>query len=314
MPDETRSPVKKSPLRRAAGIARICFTPVAVGFIAWAGWINRESLALTLQTALWGRLALSALLWAAVHFAAPVMPCLVLSTDSFRLGYLSAYDIHSRNIPARYIPGGIWHSVGRVAAFHSMGAPARRLALFVFLENTMAPATGFLFGGLVLAVTLGASGLGGIALAGTAAGAGVLLVLPVIGGRLFLGGEKIPAPVFLKACGAMLLLWPGIALSFTVFVSAFPDVFSRLSPLSVAGTYMFSWAAGNVAVFAPQGIGVFETVAAGILRGSISVGAAAALLAAFRGVVLVSDAGSFLLAKLIVAFFRPKRPGAVSGE
>ncbi|MBI5845660.1 MAG: hypothetical protein HZB23_13445 [Deltaproteobacteria bacterium] len=317
MPDEPSSPLKKSPLRRAAGVAKLLFTPVAVAFILWAGWMNRQSLASTLQTALWGRLALSALLWAAAHFAAPIMACLVLSGGSFKLDYLSAYDIHAKNLPARYIPGGVWHSVGRVAAFHALGAPARRLILFVFLENSLAPATGFLFGGLIVTGLRGLAGWGGVGAAGAAVGAAALLALPAIGRRFVLGGEPFPTAVFIKACGAMILFWAGIASSFTVFVSAFPDAFSRLAPISVAGTYMFSWAAGNLAIFAPQGIGVFETVAAGILNGSLSVGAAAALLVAFRGVALVSDAGSFLLARLVVMILRnrekneggrPKRP------
>ena len=57
----------------------------------------------------------------------------------------------------------------------------------------------------------------------------------------------------------------------------------------IAGTYLFSWGVGSLTVFAPQGIGVFETLAAGLLEATSGLGGGAALVAGFRLVVLLAD-------------------------
>jgi hypothetical protein len=88
--------------------------------------------------------------------------------------------------------------------------------------------------------------------------------------------------------------WAGAASLFVLYWSAFPALPITVDALTLYGTYLVSWAAGFVSVFAPQGIGVFEAVAALLLRGAMPFAALAVLAAGFRAVALAGDGLAFL--------------------
>ncbi len=60
-----------------------------------------------------------------------------------------------------------------------------------------------------------------------------------------------------------------------------------VSPLVVPGAYMVAWGVGWLAVFAPQGVGVFEVTLASTL-GAASAGVAL-VLGGYRVIVLARD-------------------------
>jgi hypothetical protein len=63
----------------------------------------------------------------------------------------------------------------------------------------------------------------------------------------------------------------------------------------MAGIYLFSWGVGFLAIFAPQGIGVFEFVASELMASPVGFMGLAALIAGFRIVVLVADIAVWLV-------------------
>ncbi len=75
-----------------------------------------------------------------------------------------------------------------------------------------------------------------------------------------------------------------------IYLSAFPRLALQAVPLETAGAYLFSWGVGFIAIFAPQGIGVFEVVAADLMRSDSTFMSVAALLAGFRLIILAADA------------------------
>ncbi len=75
-----------------------------------------------------------------------------------------------------------------------------------------------------------------------------------------------------------------------IYLSAFPGLALQAAPLETAGAYLFSWGVGFISIFAPQGIGVFEVVAAELMRGDSAFMSVAALLAGFRLIILAADA------------------------
>ncbi len=295
------------PLKRIAAVARLLFTPLALGFIVWAGVKNRDVLAGALNSARWDLLTAAALIWTANQVFAPFFARLILNGGNFRVSIYRAYRIHADNLPARYIPGGVWHSVGRAAAYHDLSAPARRIILFLYLENTLAPATALILGGAATALFRGLHGWGAAAAAGFGVGVLSIAAIPILGKRLILAGEAFPPKIYAASAALFFLYWAGAAAAFVTFVSAFPGAFALKAPMETAGAYLFAWAAGNVVIVAPQGLGVFETVATGLLSGAVPAGGAVALLATFRAVVLCSDLLSFFLARLI-GMVRRKRP------
>jgi hypothetical protein len=62
---------------------------------------------------------------------------------------------------------------------------------------------------------------------------------------------------------------------------------------------LFSWGIGFISIFAPQGIGVFEVVAADLLRGVEPLMGIAAVIAGFRLIILTADAVAWLTLQLL---------------
>ena len=290
--------------------AKRIFTPVALGFIVFMAWKNRSVLAGLAAEASLGMLALSLILWACTHLVAPFFSRAVLGACGSEIGYGAALQIHANRLPARYIPGGIWHTVGRVADFHARGALPRHLALFVFLENSLAAGTTFLMGGGLLFYYRHWQRWGVAGALGALAGALALLVIPAFSRRFILKEKNALHPAaYAKALGVAAGFWILASASFCVYFSAFPGARAATPVLETAGAYMFGWAVGNVTVFAPQGIGVFEAMAAGLLKGSMPLGGMAALLAGFRAVALLADFLTWAAARVIAALVtrRPDR-------
>ncbi len=72
----------------------------------------------------------------------------------------------------------------------------------------------------------------------------------------------------LELCAHLVVFWATSAAAFVLYLSAFPARRRpRRDPRPLAGSCS-GWAAGFVAVFAPQGAGVFETAVAGTLDGA----------------------------------------------
>ena len=99
------------------------------------------------------------------------------------------------------------------------------------------------------------------------------------------------------------------AASFTLFLSAFPNAELTGRMGAVLAAYWLSWAAGFLAVFAPQGLGVFEFVAGLLLQSTMPFASIAVLVAGFRVCMLSGDAVAFGVGWLV----RVARPRAASG-
>jgi uncharacterized membrane protein YbhN (UPF0104 family) len=119
-----------------------------------------------------------------------------------------------------------------------------------------------------------------------------------------------PAQGRLVAWITVFWLWSGSV--FALYVSAFPAA-TDSGPVTAVGAYMVAWGVGWLALFAPQGIGVFEVVLAGLLAGG---GAGLALvLAGYRALIVVRDLSA---AAVALALRRRARaagsPGAETAE
>ena len=277
------------------------FSLLAIGFLAYFGWQSRELLAEIIAGASILHLLAATGAWAVMHLLSPLFTVSVFRGSGFDLGFNTAARIHLSNLPARYIPGGIWHTVGRIVALRQLGIDARRISLFVLLENSLAVAVAFLLGGGVLYLYRGLEGWGGLAAAGAAGGAAMLFVMPlVIRHRVFGDMESVTKGHYFVYVCVVALSWCVGSFSFVLFVSAFPAFMPGTALLETAAAYLFSWGVGFLAVFAPQGIGVFEVMAGELLRGSIALGGVAALLAGFRVVIFTADLFAWMLGRLLV--------------
>jgi hypothetical protein len=283
-------------LRRLLAWLRLGFTPLALVFLMIAGWQSHAALVTVMKNASLLHLLGAACIWLLLHTISPLFTVLALRTCGSSIGYPLALKVHVGRLPARYIPGGVWHTVARLVDFHDFGVKPAQLAAFVFLEHALAVSVTFLIGGICLLLTREVGIWKSLAAVAAVAGLCALLVAPVIVNRLILKRTgRLNVPGYLSAAAITLLFWLMAASAFSVYVAAFPAAFSGHSVLEIAGTYLFSWGIGFVAIFAPQGIGVFEAVAGDMLAAPSSFVNAAVLIAGFRAVVLAGDTCAFLL-------------------
>ena len=216
------------------------------------------------------------------------------------------------SIPARYVPGSIWFAAGRVAHLRSSGSPAAALGVVAVLETLLSFLIAVALGlGLVAAAGAGDQGLGVVALVLTAGGVGLAaspwVLNPLVRWAARRRGiDRVPDlrwSLELELCAHLVAFWAASAAAFVLYISAFPAVDTH-GVIETAGTFLLAWAAGFVAVFAPQGAGVFETAVAGTLDGA-PVASLAVVVAGYRALIAVRDA----IAVGGLALYRSLSPG-----
>jgi hypothetical protein len=284
--------------RLALNMIRAAMLPLALGVLVYLGWGARDLLRQLLATANVFYLALSLSFWVGAHFASPLFAAVVFSRKHRPLDYAAAFIIHARNLPARYLPGGVWHTVGRVVDFRGRGLTARQLSAFVLMENGLAAAFTLGVGGASVWVVQGFTGWGRIgafcALAGLA---GLILCWVVLHRWILKGDEKMLLARYAGCTAVTALFWTIAATAFVCYLRAFPEWEHATDWAQIGGIYLLAWGLGFIAVFAPQGVGVFEVVLASLLSGTLPLGAATVFIAGFRLVVLCADAVVYLLVR-----------------
>lgn len=202
-----------------------------------------------------------------------------------------------RSLPARYLPGSIWYPLGRAALLATEGVRKSALATVAVLEMAISVVVAFAIGGLLLAVAgLSPAGSAVVALAcaGLLVAASPPVLNPVLGwvaARRRIVPPRLDWAAYARLLAWMAAFWALSALAFTIYLHAFPDVAVR-EPLPIAGAFLVAWGVGTLAVFAPQGLGVFEVTLAALLVGRPAVGTAV-VIAGFRALVAVRDVLAF---------------------
>lgn len=166
-----------------------------------------------------------------------------------RIELETSLGVYMRRIPARYLPGGIWHSVARYADMKfDAGIDGRILRRLFMMEMALVAVSGLLACGLGLAVFSPrhpvfafAALQSGIGLAA----ASIAVVLAWRGGWKRLG----------LASALFLLIWPATAGAFALIAQ--PMLGACAAP-TVMATYLVAAVQGYLAIFAPQGWGVAE--------------------------------------------------------
>ncbi len=273
--------------KRAMALLRWLFTPAALLFLVVAGWRARAVFATVLGQADTTLLVVTITLWASMHLLSPVFSWVVLREIGAGVGYRTLLAIHVGRLPARYLPGGVWHTVSRVMDLHRLGVTRSQLSVMLLLENMVPVSVASVLGGLCLCIAGKTSWL---ALAALCAGPLLFACIPlVMRHRALLAPRKLAAGGYLKLAAVTAVFWIAAATAFFTYWSAFPYARMSVPALQIYGVYLIAWVAGFVSVFAPQGIGVFESVAGVFLQGALTFAGAAVLAAGFRVAILAAD-------------------------
>ncbi|KRG54786.1 hypothetical protein ABB22_15625 [Stenotrophomonas nitritireducens] len=227
------------------------------------------------------------LLYSAMHFFAVLATASLLRSLGCPRPYGMLFVIHIRRLPAKYLPGGIWHAVGRGADLVKDGIPIRRIGQLVGIEQLLAiwwsGFLGFVFAGLAFNGRIGRVA-SMIAMCWLIISLLALVWVRVRPGWRYLV-EAVSAPEIVLAYVAG---WICLAAGFTLYIWHGVDMLS--SPLQVAASYLVSWMIGAIAFFAPQGIGVFEISMARALGQSGSLQADIIwFIGSYRLLVLTAD-------------------------
>jgi uncharacterized membrane protein YbhN (UPF0104 family) len=291
------------PLARLAGAALVL---AALAYLGREAFLYREGLSPRDLPA--GTLPLVAAL-GAVYGAA----LLLLAEQWHRIVAIFGTEPRGRTYPsytmtlvARYLPGNVFHIVGRAAWLHDGPLGGGALARASFLELVLTP-----LGALILLFTLlPVLPLGEVTLAGfpapLAAAAGLAAAtgaaLQVLNRR---GALRAALGPLLLSAGFMAILGASFA-ALAAFVAGIP------APLAAAAA-LAAWLVGYATPGAPGGIGVREAVLVALLAGTAAPEQALLLALLFRGVTIVGDGVCFLLGLALAAHWR-RQPPAIATQ
>ena len=201
-----------------------------------------------------------------------------------------AVGVYGITVPAKYIPGNIFHLAGRQATGMARGIDGWSLARASFYELLLICLTGFFCSALMLTRFFpGASLMTATAFFVSSAGC-----LSVAIGK-FLGQRVLYA--FLEQL-AFLVCSAAIFVALIVFVSGN----SSLDPTQaseIGGAFILAWTIGLLTPGAPAGAGVREVVLLASLGGIVGDGDLLLAVVLSRFVTVAGDIVFFLLAALL---------------
>jgi hypothetical protein len=226
-----------------------------------------------------------------MHFLSPLVTTIAFRATDNNINYSQAFYIYARRLPAKYLPGGIWHTASRASDYHKIGIPVRSITIYILFEIFMVASITLLLGGLVVSqLSYLQSGWANIAILAVLFSIIVIVIFPVITKRLFFKYSLVYRSYdhFFSAV-IIALQWFFVGLSFAAFLNALSSIEFFNSTLEMAGIYIFSWGVGFIAIFAPQGLGVSEYVGTELFLSDLRVENMIAILASYRLIVLVAD-------------------------
>jgi len=234
---------------------------------------------------------------------------LALRSLGERPRYGTVLHASARALLTRYVPGGIWYAAGRGTLLKRHGVSVAASATVGSLELALSAPVAIVVGAVLLAASGAVDpwvGVGAVVVLLAVLGLGGSLV-----GRLVAwwarrrGGEPtaIPPTTTLFQLAAVLVgYWLAIGTLFWAYLEVVGSTATGWS--RTVGAFGVSWGLGFFALFAPQGLGVFEGAVVSVLDWGTD---AVLLVAGFRAVLLARD---LLLTAVAEVVARRGRDGA----
>ena len=300
---EAKTVLSEKPMARLCSqillMSKRIFAPLALFFIGYIVWVSRFEITHLWATSNVSLLSLACLFLCFAHLFSPLASRQILQTLGVKVEYRMLLRTHMCRLPARYLPGGVWHTVGRAADLHEHGVLGATIAWLVALENMLAISIALLLGVIFLFVSNTQVAYSGWLFPVAATSSFVVLsALPILIGRF----RRDEAPdmnfgAWIACCTWFVIIWAFHAAAFVTYSIALVGGSGESQSLHTAGVYLFSWAIGLLTFFAPQGVGIFEVTTVA-LSGQPMLAANIAMVAGFRLCMLVVDLFLGLTARL----------------
>lgn len=192
------------------------------------------------------------LLIAAGRICIIIMTREVLLSAGYPLSIGTIFYVVSTSDLAKYLPGGIWHFVGRAGYYKTLKLSVLEISQAILKEN------------LWLIVSAGFSG--SLLLIAGYRPQHLLWFAPVIAliwlAVIYLWGRHVSFPRIIGIIALQLFIWLFVGLSFSIIL---PLEATYSNVLIVSGAFTISWLIGFISLFAPGGIGVREIILVTIL-------------------------------------------------
>jgi hypothetical protein len=248
-----------------------------------------------------------------------VLSLVFLVAGKYLLTYLSLWSIEGQDWQptftqmfyinavtqlAKYLPGGIWHFVGRFGLYRTKGMTTTQSGRTMLVENLWLVLSAFCFGGLVSFLGQSSAILKWLHLSSTPVIRGGLFLLLIL--IWFLGLFLIEHFVKLKRQAdvgnlvrSVLLQaasWLFMGLGFWVIL---PNRWNwELIGTSVGG-FALSWVVGYLTIFAPSGLGVREVVLTALLAAYITPEGAVVYATVARLIWIITEIGLGVFSELV---------------
>lgn len=285
---------------RWLSLVRQLFIPIALGFLTYSAYRASDRLVPLLAALSVWYLLLAWLCWGLAQWIGPLTTVAFAHILDLRLGYRELSLISILRLPAKYLPGGIWQSVSRFTAYRRLHVSKADSFSILIVEHLQALGVSAALGASLLLHLEGFEFLHGIAV-WVLICALTLLVITALGILKVIGGGTKTLVRILMSIFATALFWGAAAASFCAYwAAAFGPQNSEI--LRVAASYLLAWAAGFIALFAPQGLGVFEWVASHLLTTAWPISVSVTAIAGFRVVTIAADLSAWVVGLAISRF------------
>lgn len=274
-------------LRVAFRYFRLSFELLVVTFFIGYGFYHRNDISISIQRIPLPMIGLSILLYIPSQFFAALAAKQLFASARTPLKYTEFLKIQLRNLPAKYLPGGVWHTVGRGADLTQSGIRKHVVLQVLLLEQFLAIWWAGVLG-LLLFCLLSMDGMRWLVI--------VTLVLLLLSTGIVVSLlSRLHAswvPLIRSACSPLTVAayvagWCCLGGAFSSYM--WFSGLIQLAPPKIAAAYLLSWATGALAFFAPQGLGVFEFTMERIAFQANDRAQVLWMIGSYRVIVLLAD-------------------------
>lgn len=303
----------RSPWLRAAILAAV------LGSWGWFLWSQFDALR-AYPWQIEARPFAAGLLWGAVYFAGlAVCWTLLLRTmggAARAVGLADGVHIWLSTMLARYIPGNVWHIVGRVALAGRLGVSKSQVAASATVEQLLTLMGALAVFGLGLPFWRGGAGPEAWML--LLIPAGLALLHPRALGALMawaarrLGRPELAWPYTYPAMLGLLGAYTLANLAAGAALYVIVDALAGAEPAQfafLAGATGLAWAAGYLSLLTPSGLGVREAALTALLAAALPLPVAVAASLAHRLALTLGEVIAVVCSFILTRTLRPRRAG-----
>lgn len=277
----------KVTLRKVLPYWKLVLESVLIAIFIGYGIHHKEEVLIIIQSFSPWVLSLCMFFYSLSHLLAAGTAKALFRANGYPLSYRMFLSIHIQRLPAKYVPGGIWQTIGRGSDLVQQKIPMRTVVKILLLEQLL---------------SIWWAGVLGFSLALLTFNSDIRLIIFIILLAVLFTASAIVVfiPVFKPSLGLLIKTarsptvsiyyiagWCCLAVAFTCY--ALHSGIMQNNPFQIAASYLVSWMLGALAFFAPQGMGVFELSMQNLAFYSEGTTKTLWLIGSYRIIVLSSD-------------------------